>query len=152
MTTPICSPYANTAAMRTAIGPWLAVDPVPVALVCGIAEKAESAGWSGFITDADEVRTCFTSLSALDPQYQTWNAQFSDATYQRLAAAIRWFRIDVEQLTGKAKLSQNNPPARQQKVIDRLRASTDPADQGIATAMTRTLSGQTPWPITAATP
>ena len=50
MTTPIFTLCPDAAAMRAAIAPWLAVDPVPFALVCGIAEKAERTGWSGLIT------------------------------------------------------------------------------------------------------
>ena len=50
MNTPSFTPCADASALRTAIAPWLAADPVPFALVCGIAELIHGGrGWGGVI-------------------------------------------------------------------------------------------------------
>jgi transcriptional regulator len=106
------------------------------------------AGPLSLITDPAEVRGCFARLGAADPQQAEWTERLSDATYARLAAGVRWFRIDAERIEGKAKLSQNHSPERQQRVIAQLAASSSDATRATAAAMTRTLHGDTPWPTT----
>lgn len=98
------------------------------------------------ISDPVEVRSCFNRLGAADPLQAQWSQGLSEAMYQRLAAAVRWFAIDVERCDGKAKLSQNHQPARQARVIARLAACTDSSAQATGAAMARTLVGRTPWP------
>ena len=100
------------------------------------------------LTDGDEVRSCFAQLGAADPQQAAWAERLSEPMYQRLAGAIRWFRIDAVEITGKAKLSQNHATERRQRVIDRLTTSSDQAARDTATAMARSLAGQPPWPAT----
>jgi hypothetical protein len=98
------------------------------------------------ISDLLDVRRCFSRLAAADPQQAQWSQDLSEAMYQRLAAAVRWFSIEVEHCDAKAKLSQNHQPARQARVIARLAVSTDSSAQATGAAMARTLVGQTPWP------
>jgi RimJ/RimL family protein N-acetyltransferase len=50
MTTPTYIPCSDATALRAAIAPWLAVDPVPFALICGIVERiGGGGGWGGVI-------------------------------------------------------------------------------------------------------
>ncbi len=65
--------------------------------------------------------------------------------YQRLVAGIRWFRIHVSRLEGKAKLSQNQPLQRQQQVAAHLAQLDDAGSKAIALAMARVQAGKTPW-------
>ena len=49
----------DAAALRAAIAPWLAVDAVPYALICGVAGKLGSDGWSGVLRRAGEPLLAF---------------------------------------------------------------------------------------------
>jgi transcriptional regulator len=100
------------------------------------------------IDDPAAARDLFARLAVAvsDPEADAWQARLSPATAAKLGAMIRWFRIDVEQVEAKAKLSQNRPPALRQRVHDRLAASPDPAARAVAAAMARLRDGQPPWP------
>ena len=55
MSSPSFTPCADANALRAAIAPWLAVDPVPFALMSGVAEHiAGGGGWAGVIHVAGE--------------------------------------------------------------------------------------------------
>lgn len=97
------------------------------------------------IEDATEVHACFARLAAADPDHAVWESALAPAMYQRLAAAIRWFRIDVDRVEAKAKLSQNHSEARRQRVIARLLASAHADARATGEAMARTLVGHPPW-------
>ena len=58
---------------------------------------------------------------------------------ERLTEAIVAFRIPIEQLTGKWKLSQNHPTARRQRVADALRAQDDADAQAVGRLMQESL-------------
>lgn len=75
-----------------------------------------------------------------------WQRRLSSDAYQRLAGAIRWFRIDVVRLDAKAKLSQHHPPERRRRVVDALRSAGGAQRAALADAMERTLGGAAPWP------
>jgi transcriptional regulator len=98
------------------------------------------------ISDASLIRNLFARLAEADPERHDWQASLSPTVEARLSTAVHWFSISVTSLIGKAKLSQNHPPGRRKRVIDRLRGSQRANDQEIAEAMTRVLSGDTPWP------
>ena len=107
-----------------------------------------AAGPLTVITDPAEVRALFARLatSVGDPAAPAWQARLSEDAARRLHAAIRWGRVDAAQVVAKAKLSQNHPPDRRQKVIAALAAQDDPAAQAIAAAMARLEDGLPPWP------
>ena len=54
MTSPSFTPYPDAAALQAAIAPWLAQDPVPFALVCGVAGLIANGGWCGVISVAGD--------------------------------------------------------------------------------------------------
>ncbi|MCL6443459.1 MAG: FMN-binding negative transcriptional regulator [Alicyclobacillus sp.] len=62
-------------------------------------------------------------------------ARTHEPFYRRLMQAVVGFRIDVTQMEGAAKLSQNKPIDVQQRVMDHLRASSDPGAQAVAELM-----------------
>ena len=97
------------------------------------------------INDPNLVQALFTRLGATDPEAEVWRRRLSHEALGRMSQAIRWFRIDAVQVQAKAKLSQHHPPGRQQRVIQRLLASDDPAAQAVGLAMHRTLTGGLPW-------
>jgi transcriptional regulator len=70
--------------------------------------------------------------------------QFNDLPFefrQRLLAEIRGFRVQVEVVAAKSKLSQNRTPADRRSVADRLSMSTDPLDQRVGRLMMETFDG-----------
>ena len=99
------------------------------------------------ITEPEASAALFARLAASmgDPGTATWQARLSPEAAARFTAVIRWFRIDVTTLTGKAKLSQNHPDARRHLVSERLLASADPQIQATGAAMARVLAGGQPW-------
>jgi transcriptional regulator len=97
------------------------------------------------IADPEQIRQRFAALGSRDPRQARWQERLSEAAYDRLVAGIRWFRIDVERLEGKAKLSQNHALGRKQRVIAQLASDPQPPAQAIARAMQRAVDGQTPW-------
>ncbi len=54
MSIPTFIAYPDAAALEAAIAPWLAQDPVPYALVCGVAGLITNGGWCGVISVAGE--------------------------------------------------------------------------------------------------
>jgi transcriptional regulator len=99
------------------------------------------------IEDAAASTALFARLAAAmgDPDTTTWQERLSPEVAARLSTGIRWFRIDATAITGKAKLSQNHPETRRQRVIDRLRTSADPQANATGAAMARVLAGGQPW-------
>lgn len=98
------------------------------------------------IDDPAAMRALSRRLGAADPEHAAWAVGLSPEAEDRLLTAVRWFRIPVASIEGKAKLSQNHPAARRRRVIDRLGTSADGQDKSVATAMARVLEGLTPWP------
>lgn len=58
MNTPSYTPCADAQALRAAIAPWLAADPVTFSLICGIAERlvGNAGAWAGIIRVAESPR------------------------------------------------------------------------------------------------
>jgi transcriptional regulator len=98
------------------------------------------------IDDPAAARSLSRRLGATDPEHGAWTAGLSPEVEDRLLAAVRWFRIPVTTIEGKAKLSQNHPAARRQRVIDRLGTNADSQDKAVSAAMARVMDGRTPWP------
>lgn len=66
---------------------------------------------------------------------QPWGFPPGDDFIRKLAAGIVAFRIPIDRLEGKAKLNQNHPPERRERVSAKLAASADPDSQEIARLM-----------------
>jgi transcriptional regulator len=64
-----------------------------------------------------------------------WSFDPSSTFVERMLAQIVGFRIEVEMIEGKWKLSQNHPAQRRTKVIRALQERTDENAQAIATMM-----------------
>ena len=67
-----------------------------------------------------------------------WRLDATAAYVRQLANAIVGFRIEVERLEGKWKLSQNHPAERRAKVAAALGSSTDAGDRAVARLMRET--------------
>jgi transcriptional regulator len=70
---------------------------------------------------------------------QPWKNRASPEFTDKLLKQIVGFRIEIERLEGKWKLSQNHPPERRRKVIDRLREEGNEKACAIAHLMAETL-------------
>jgi transcriptional regulator len=104
-----------------------------------------AAGPLRVIDDPGAVRALLARLAAADPEHAAWQDRLGADAYARLAAAVRWFRLDADRVEAKAKLSQNHAPARRERVIARLLAHPDPAARATGAAMARVLAGGPPW-------
>jgi transcriptional regulator len=90
-----------------------------------------------WIDDASEPRALFERMIR---EFDAANAdtvwsRLSPAVFERLSKAIAWFRLEVERVEAKAKLSQNHAPARRARAITALRAGGTPDQLAIAEAM-----------------
>jgi transcriptional regulator len=111
-----------------------------------------AAGPLALVTDPAAVAVLMDRLAATDPEAPQWRGRLTPATAAGLLRGIHWFRVAVTRFEGKAKLSQNHPPGRRQRVIDRLAADGDPQGREIAAAMARVLAGGAPWPVEEVSP
>jgi transcriptional regulator len=98
------------------------------------------------INDASRVQQLFAELAHAHGGAD-WATKLDADAYRSLSSAITWFRIDVDRIEAKAKLSQHHAPARRERVIEKLHASTSAADREIGAAMARTIAGNLPWPV-----
>ena len=64
-----------------------------------------------------------------------WRFDPDSEFVRKLAAAIVGFRIPIDRIEGKAKLSQNHPPERRERVIHELEQATDPSAREIEKLM-----------------
>jgi transcriptional regulator len=64
-----------------------------------------------------------------------WSLAMEGEFAQRLLGQIVGFRMEIERLEGKWKLSQNQPGERRQKVLRKLEERSDENSAGIAAAM-----------------
>ena len=69
------------------------------------------------------------------PREEPWKLDTSTPYFQSMVRAIVGFRIEIERLEGKWKLSQNHPAERQARVRDALASSSRPDDQAISKLM-----------------
>lgn len=75
------------------------------------------------------------------PMVAPWDLDSADGDFvEKLMAAIVGFRIDIERIEGKWKLSQNHSEERRQRVIKGLQARQQSGDAEVAELMIRTAS------------
>ena len=84
------------------------------------------------------------ALTNLVEKYEAPNSRYSlenvDATYiEQLSKGIVPFKMHITKIEAKAKLSQNHPPERKQRVIEQLEKSTRQEDHEVAAWMKRFL-------------
>ena len=68
-----------------------------------------------------------------------WELDRDSPVVDRLLAQIVGFRIPIDRLEGKWKLSQNHPAVRREKVITALERQGDPESRAVAELMQQTL-------------
>lgn len=91
------------------------------------------------IADSDAVKALIQrSLDTYEPQAPA-SQRLDEPAFAAMLQAIVAFRIDITQIEGKWKLSQNHPQARQVKVAQALAQSSDSQAQQIAKMMQRNL-------------
>jgi transcriptional regulator len=71
---------------------------------------------------------------------EPWQLQLDDDSLRKLAMQVVAFRLPIEWLEGKAKLSQNHPAERQRRVIEGLIEQNLPAGVKIAERMSDNLT------------
>jgi transcriptional regulator len=64
-----------------------------------------------------------------------WPMDLPEPYFQSMRAQIVAFEMPITTLEGKFKLNQNRSRADQERVVERLAASADPADQALGRAM-----------------
>ncbi len=98
------------------------------------------------IDDPETSAALFARLAASvgDADAHVWQRRLDAPTTAKLTAMIRWFRIDVDHVQAKAKLSQHHSPERRRRVIARLMASPEPAAPAVGEAMAETLASGPP--------
>lgn len=64
-----------------------------------------------------------------------WSFEMGDDFVRKLLPGIVGFRIPIDRLEGKAKLNQNHPPERRERVAAALERSADPDSLAIAKLM-----------------
>ncbi len=75
-----------------------------------------------------------------------WNPQGQDEFIEQLAQGIVGFRILIDRLEGKWKLSQNHPLKRREKVIAALEGREDENSRAVAALMREALASETDSP------
>jgi len=69
------------------------------------------------------------------PQTKPWDMASEAAFVDKLAGAVVGFELDVKEVLGKWKLSQNHSQERRTRVVEALRMQKDPGAQEIAALM-----------------
>jgi transcriptional regulator len=98
------------------------------------------------LDDIDSLTEILTkSVSAYEQSRDNpWALEANSPYFKKMAGAIVGFRIEIDRLEGKWKLSQNHPPERQQKVRDALEKSARPEEQQIAWLMAQRMKQLVP--------
>ena len=78
------------------------------------------------------------------PRPTPWALETNSPYFKKMASAIVGFRIEIDRLEGKWKLSQNHPRERQEKVRDALEKSSRLDEQEIARLMAERLKQAVP--------
>ncbi len=87
------------------------------------------------INDHDMMQRLMDStVSEFEQGSSPWSIDWSNTYMNRMLEGVRCFRMDVQSLQGKAKLSQNHSVQRQKKVIARLESGSE-MDREIARLM-----------------
>jgi len=102
-------------------------------------------GLPQLVEDEAELVTEVERLTAVhESRFPTpWQASLATEKQTGLAKKIVGFEIEITQIQGKFKLSQNRPPEDQRRVISRLSESNNPLDVELSTLMTETRRGKT---------
>jgi transcriptional regulator len=89
------------------------------------------------IDDVSVLRDLVQKLTAYNERAmpQPWNFDGHSSFAERMLSQIVGFRIEIESIEGKWKLSQNHPVERQQKVVNALKQRSDENSQDVATLM-----------------
>jgi transcriptional regulator len=74
------------------------------------------------------------------PMSRPWSFDGSTTFARRMATQIVGFRIEIERMEGKAKLNQNHPAERREKVVRALNARGDENARAIAALMQERLT------------
>ncbi len=73
------------------------------------------------IQDEEEIRNLMdTTIRQYEQSPSSWSIDWRDQTIKKMLSGIRCFRMKIEELEGKAKLSQNHSKERRTKVIHKL--------------------------------
>lgn len=73
-----------------------------------------------------------------------WKPDFSGERHAKLLSMVVGFEIEITEVQGKFKLSQNRPAEDQQRVIEALSQSSNPLDHSMATLMAEMTNTGTP--------
>jgi transcriptional regulator len=73
-----------------------------------------------------------------------WKPDFSGERHAKLLSMVVGFEIELTDVQGKFKLSQNRPAEDQQRVIEALSQSSNPLDHSMATLMAEMTNTGTP--------
>jgi transcriptional regulator len=96
--------------------------------------------------DAAWLRGFLNTLTQTHEAQQDKPWQVSDAPDEyitRMMQAVVGIEIEILQITGKAKLSQNQPPVNQQSLVQALQAKGDAASLAMANAVRERTQGKT---------
>ncbi len=90
-------------------------------------------------------KECAEILRRMTAAYESrlpvpWEFDGSDEKHARLLAMIVGFEIEITELRGKFKLSQNRLPEDQQRVIDQLQQTESSLETGVAQLMAANLA------------
>lgn len=101
----------------------------------------------GRVVPIDEPAATWDVLRAFVRRYERdrprpWSPAADDPVVERLAAGVVAFRLEIERLEGKWKLSQNQPRARQEKVAAALAQDPDANARAVAALMRAGLEGK----------
>jgi len=94
-------------------------------------------GRTRLIDDAQVTRALLERLTAVHESRsaQPWKLSAAEAQYDRLLDAIVGFEIQITDIQGKFKLSQNRPAQDRREVIERLRKAGSACDVALADLM-----------------
>lgn len=100
----------------------------------------------GQIELVDDEQQLMSSLRDMVLKYEESNSSYQldqvDAGFiAGMSKGIQGFKLKINKMEGKAKLSQNHPAQRQELVIQRLEQSANENERKIASAMKANLSG-----------
>jgi transcriptional regulator len=93
------------------------------------------------VEDRDGLHDILTRTTSVHERRmpEPWSYDPADPDIEKMLKAIVGFRIEITRLDGKAKLNQNHPEGRRQRVIRALEAQGDEESRAIAELMAATL-------------
>ncbi|MCL6518187.1 FMN-binding negative transcriptional regulator [Alicyclobacillus sp.] len=94
-------------------------------------------GRCSVIEEEDELAQLLERQVRFYEPESTLPQESNEPYYRSMMRAVVGFRMDIERMEGKAKLSQNKPPEVRRRVMEALDRSEDPGAQGVAEWMRR---------------